>query len=289
MITTNFCGYAVPIAGPAGRYADHTCVYGIINGALQVSEFTCHGIQRNMPAAPPDATATGNLYEVLAMVNGNMLQRNPPLYNMPQDDCGITYGISGVCHQMANRILFTAGTLAYNPFAGNVRGLALSTAIYGVFGRTHVPMMQRLNDAIYMVQNSGMGAAKCDCDISYEDEILKRMIESKKLYPPLKIMMLKELLGVSDIKVRINMLIKDKYERMEQKFSMGKIYDAAGKLEDYLKDCAAADGSSIPISEINEKIQSFDAVLYEVLGPEAYKEVFGNNYDKDFILCTDCD
>ena len=47
----------------------------------------------------------------------------------PNADAGVSYGKAGVCHQMANRILFPSGQMV-----SGASGYRLSIFIYGVYG-----------------------------------------------------------------------------------------------------------------------------------------------------------
>lgn len=49
---------------------------------------------------------------------------------LPTGSGGITYGVTGVCHQAANRILWPAGTTV-----SNAKGARGSIFVWGVYGR----------------------------------------------------------------------------------------------------------------------------------------------------------
>ena len=50
--------------------------------------------------------------------------------SLPDSQAGISYAVTGVCHQTANRILLPAGLTV-----ASARGAVLSILLYGVYGR----------------------------------------------------------------------------------------------------------------------------------------------------------
>ena len=56
--------------------------------------------------------------------------------NEPQESVNIKYGVDGVCHQMANRLLmFTKSKTTGKPLVvSKASGYQLSKAMYGVYG-----------------------------------------------------------------------------------------------------------------------------------------------------------
>jgi hypothetical protein len=56
--------------------------------------------------------------------------------SQPGSTAGIIYGLSGVCHQTANRILFPAGAIV-----SAAKGYWASTLLYGVYGTSSVPAL----------------------------------------------------------------------------------------------------------------------------------------------------
>lgn len=288
---TQFSGYSVPIQGPLGIFADHTFVYGM---TAPPSEFSCHGVHRPIPATPPGSITTGDLHEVLAMVNGNAVTRNPPVYNDPTlDMCGIAYATDGVCHQVANRILFTGGTIAYSPFnQNNVRGLTLSTMIYGVFGKTTVPMMTRLDAAINAALAAGFGhvrGLKDESDI--KDLIINRILDSKELDSNLLVMILDELYLKSTTLKRVNTILTHVLGDNISSEKMMSIESAVKELDEFMESDEIRIASkyhkveNILVDKINQKIRSFDKFLYKELGTSDYKRVFQYEYDEHFSLC----
>ncbi len=109
-------GHARPIVGQAGRFADHTNVSCSGNpGHLWV----CWGVP---PAGPIICTGPGSTKQAGCI-------STPALVRGSRDLAGILYGITGVCHQAANRILFPA-----NQIVNGARGYRASAAVYGRFG-----------------------------------------------------------------------------------------------------------------------------------------------------------
>lgn len=55
--------------------------------------------------------------------------------NDAEESVGLRYGIDGVCHQMANRILFATGSDDREPLSvAGAAGYNLSVALFGVYG-----------------------------------------------------------------------------------------------------------------------------------------------------------
>lgn len=103
-------GYAISVQRSA-EILDHTYVLSNCghvwrcNGRSEGGEAICEG------------TCDANFANCLATPDGN---------------AGVRYGINGVCHQMANRILFAGGALV-----SKAKGYRSSVFVWGTFGRTH--------------------------------------------------------------------------------------------------------------------------------------------------------
>ena len=108
--------HAKPAFFNGNRMADHTSVSCAMNpGRLWV----CQGTPPSGPvmAAAPGSTAMADCISTPAAVLGI------------RDLGGILYGVTGVCHQVANRILFPSGLIV-----NAARGYRLSSAAFGRFG-----------------------------------------------------------------------------------------------------------------------------------------------------------
>jgi|SRR5471030_297663 len=102
---------------------------------------TLTGFSLPMVGVPTDHTYVASSNGHVWPCNGRSFGGNPifaGVGNVDQADClamkdhsaGVRYGIEGVCHQMANRILFPSGGLV-TP----ARGFRLSVLVYGVYGK----------------------------------------------------------------------------------------------------------------------------------------------------------
>lgn len=102
-------GYAMPVSG-AGFVGDHVYVTDDNGNA-----WGCHG---RSAGGTPICTGPGNIDQAncLAQIDENG---------------GIAYPFEGVCHQIANRILYAA-----NPplLVSQARGFRISMTMYGVYG-----------------------------------------------------------------------------------------------------------------------------------------------------------
>lgn len=90
----------------------------------------------------------------------------------PNERAGITrYLIDGVCHQAANRILAPAGILV-----SAARGYGLSTAIFGVYGRStfnlHSGIKGDLNDCVNDFTGINEGARRSSKPYGIDDELV---------------------------------------------------------------------------------------------------------------------
>jgi hypothetical protein len=74
----------------------------------------------------------------------------------PSDDqngsYGMRYGIDGVCHQMANRVLF-ASVSADKPVVSTARCYRLSVMRYGHYGRNHEAWMATTSPLAKVISN----------------------------------------------------------------------------------------------------------------------------------------
>jgi hypothetical protein len=110
-------GHARPIVGGLGMFADHTNVSCTgVPGRLWV----CCGVP---PAGPIICTGVGSTN------SADCLSKPATSLNL-NDTTGILYGITGVCHQAANRVLFSANQAINN----KCRGIRASLAMFGQFG-----------------------------------------------------------------------------------------------------------------------------------------------------------
>jgi len=89
----------------------------------------CHGFFR---ATPPENPAVRLLRQGTGDIEFARYIARP---NAPDEDVGLRYGVDGVCHQMANRILSATGGNDTVPLTvKGAEGYTLSVAAYGVYG-----------------------------------------------------------------------------------------------------------------------------------------------------------
>lgn len=103
-------GYRIAMAAPL-EFLDHAYVHAKADDYLKA--YGCHGRDKGGEMI---CSGTGNLMEAdkIADNDGN---------------AGIVYGFTGVCHQIANRILSPAGITVYK-----ANGYSLSCLVYGEYG-----------------------------------------------------------------------------------------------------------------------------------------------------------
>jgi len=120
-------GHARPVVGLAGRFADHTSV-------------TCSGVPRKhwvCCGVPPAGTI---ICSALGSTSKADCLSTPATALKLNDTTGLLYGVTGVCHQAANRILSAAGLLINN----KCNGIKASVLMYGLAGLSIPALKTRL-------------------------------------------------------------------------------------------------------------------------------------------------
>ena len=73
-----------------------------------------------------------------------------------------TYGVDGVCHQLANQVLYGAQSNGVAPLVSDARGYILSSALYGDYGRQH---------SAWTAQIAACTSESCEVATAGEDEM----------------------------------------------------------------------------------------------------------------------
>lgn len=122
--------------------ADHTFVYAI-DSKDEHHNCICYG-ETHVPGSTDIPVVTidcNNMQVVSGMIN--LSPELEPVYNsFWRGHCGLLYGAQGVCHTMTNRILLAAGGLAI-PLNMGIKGYDMSYIIYGFYG-DNTNVMSRL-------------------------------------------------------------------------------------------------------------------------------------------------
>ena len=113
-------GFFRAIVGDLGKWFDHTyCRVGDMY-------FECHGGVDG--GEELSSNGMGDIEFAIQTAQGNIHIEGNKTIN--DGNAGIIYALTGVCHQIANRILWTAQVNV-----SGVRGYGLSSTIYGAYGR----------------------------------------------------------------------------------------------------------------------------------------------------------
>jgi hypothetical protein len=128
--------YAIsPILGR--RFADHAYVYCSDKDMY----FDCFG--KHEGPEPRQLICAGyGLYEVANCYRECPVEIKGSGFFTHDNACLGIYGINGVCHQAANRFLYTAGVTLNN----NVQGYWFSVLMYGVYGKDYYNWLNTVHD-----------------------------------------------------------------------------------------------------------------------------------------------
>lgn len=118
--------YKRPVHGVLGSYLDHT--YVVAGDTL----FACHGAKEER-CDDRILCYFGNPARSNIIARGTKEAYNNTNYSsVNEGTAGIKYLLTGVCHQIANRIIIpTSKTISHN---NNVKGYGLSSTFYGTYG-----------------------------------------------------------------------------------------------------------------------------------------------------------
>lgn len=153
---TDLFAWVVP-AYVTGSPVDHTWVttydsrvtpYATINDvkAAGQNNWFCWGDFHPKGGTPVNATGfigsqKGNLALASCLVEPNLISSGNPA----AQGTIFTYGIDGVCHQLANQVLYSTKTAGLEPLTvKEARGYALSSFIYGTYGLQHAAWQRKL-------------------------------------------------------------------------------------------------------------------------------------------------
>lgn len=130
--TGRFAMYAESVTMPGLNFMlDHTGVNVYYKN--ETFQFKCYG-EGSRGSAFEVLHVNGNLDLAIIITTGKINQKreNNIFGEWWSDRCGISYGLTGVCHQMTNRILYAANSIM--PIS-KVWGAKFSHLLYGAYGR----------------------------------------------------------------------------------------------------------------------------------------------------------
>lgn len=282
-IPATYDAFSIPI-GSLLEYADHTCVCAAANQVHY--DFSCYGCGwQNAPAPAVLTGGGGNLHAVSYMVNGSTTLK--PVYNGWGDNCGILYGVQGVCHNMSNRILMTAiGSVL--PF-GTVTGYTFSLILYGFFGCTATSFNQRYLNALNAAAPLGTSFSS-----SFSDQLEQAYtsaaagIQALPIADSYKTALLALLQMEKDDASTPTNRISQWYQCVLGQNDSAVDTDGADNpcdvlisiLKDFLPVLAPGNGAEV----IHAAFKIMNQKMYSCLGDEKYKKFFCMPYQSDFRL-----
>ncbi len=216
--------------------------------------------------------------------NGNALVAN--CLSQPNSWAGIIYGVTGVCHQTANRILYPAGITV-----SGAGGYWLSTLAYGIYG-TPVSMPEWLARLLVCTSMGGLsstnllaansmekGSSPEDRERAYLQKVIS--MYSKEVGKPKKVdnaimksesislsgeelkLMMEYRLGKSLDPKAISEILKRQADFIAEKHEMDQdLYGADLHGEEYAK-------------RGNDRFGELSRNLAEILGKEQFEKIFG--------------
>lgn len=236
------------------------------------------------------------------------------------DCCGAIYGINGVCHTMANRILMAASLKATVNFALGSRSGKLSWFLYGYYGRgailpyVNVPIAWTTYMSICQKAEStansenGFSTANIIYNIKLEEAEQEAKLYIQKLLRELessnsgndefyKSVMRHELTNIDSkdlAKDRIAAFLKANLDNASNSDTYS-VLDSFGKVEEAMKYAETLCTKQInqfemnnivgyAVTQINEELRKFDKDCYDSLGTGRYRSVFGEDYKPGIIV-----
>ncbi|MGO4302293.1 hypothetical protein [Cupriavidus sp. RAF12] len=157
-----------------------------------------------------------------------------------------SYGIDGVCHQLANQILWA--TTAVNPQAktvNGVRGYWLSNAAYGTYGLQHAAWKAKKARCQQNQSSTSSALAMANDPDDFETHAI---------------------------------------ETLRGHATAEQIADLLGHRQQFTTRLALNLRQATSAQELNEQLNRFFARAVEILGPENFERVFGTPADANFDL-----
>lgn len=204
----------------------------------------------------------------------------------PNERAGITrYLIDGVCHQAANRILAPAGILV-----SAARGYGLSTAIFGVYGRStfnlHSGIKGDLNDCVNDFMGLDLVAQKTSKQSGIDDELV---MASKAFYSHTKF---ETKNPVEAMTLNINSFLRNMKIRSQDRLSESDVKGlklAKSRSEVMLSDLdlemqlGMVEGIEF-VGRFIDMTEKFQNDTANVLSSKKYELIFGVNRDERITL-----
>lgn len=293
-VLATFDAYTSPLGSGLGGVGDHT--YVLVTNPAVICNCTCYGAAI-MPAMPSISTGVGDMRLASCMIN--MAPALLAVYNGWHDNCGITYGINGVCHQMANRILATVG--APSMPAAAVTGAGFTYMIYGILGGAAGSFAPRLLAATMTALASGLGMQRQDTDSTDEwvfdpkefikvksnlDQYVGRLNDNDVT----KLLLQMELYGVSTPEYRLaalyqHYILGDDSSTLQDDPTVKEL---TRYLQEFIqeRDRIYEENKNI-IPDWNKAFQDMNRQMHNLLKDKNYKKLFQMDYNPDLCIYED--
>lgn len=111
------------------------------------------------PTGSTDKHPDGNLFETDGDIDLSSCLVTPNAYSEDNDGAKGTifeYGIDGVCHQLANQVLYGANKDGIAPIVSDAKGYWLSSLMYGDYGRTEDAWHDKINGCTVSSMTKGV-------------------------------------------------------------------------------------------------------------------------------------
>ena len=241
-------GYAMPVQNI--HIVDHTYVHSFSNGAI-VKKYGCHGREDGG--------------KVICKGYGDITWAEK--IAKPDGSAGIRYGIDGVCHQMANRILYPAGIIV-----SAASGYSLSSLIYGTYGHGEFnPDVLKTSTLLSIEGSPHFHKVK-----ALHSELPKRsdMNINEQIYQEFKLLM-EERLNKS-----VNLLDTSRDNQIKQ--IINSVQDRKKLLDNQLNKKEIS--NKIYATSINSLAQEMLDDFAKILSKEEFKQLFNISSSESILL-----
>jgi hypothetical protein len=205
--------------------------------------------------------------------------------SLPSDTAGIIYGLSGVCQQAANRILWPARTLVTG-----ANGYWVSALLFGTYGTSDLEWLARLA----MCSDFSGESSKCGDAPAGNTPAAKKPDKAERAYHKLVRTLYMSAFSLHDLpgaikrgSIDINLLARDRELLMDYRLGVdyrpGKRKSVLKRLRGVHRKKKQLDGDlyadklslSDYVNEVNTEVEYFLDFCSGLLGEEDYRKLMG--------------
>jgi hypothetical protein len=208
-----------------------------------------------------------------AICSGEGFSKEANCLSEPKSRAGIVYGITGVCHQSANRILYPAGVTV-----SEAKAYWASWLVYGTYGTDTLAWLARREVCQVIVpQNVESDMRSTDDEQTFMQQVLELYARQAETPPEAR-----DSRAASEDLLGEELRLGIRY-RLGEDFDPGAMEDLVAKQRDFQKMKRELD-EALRAREItpekhadatNQALAKFMAGCKAVLGPEDYERMFG--------------